>query len=227
MKNPPRALLAKLFNHKASSALGTLGARHLIPPTLSPPGIPANHTGGLNQGHVESGEAPVVVPVYYGIETGQDVVLYLNDNIVDTRVVIDENQSLLTYIPARELPRGDSDNTVHYHAFTGFNGVNEEASYPVSVRVKTTVPGNPPGDPSEPGVNPYLNAPVDVTRTTPCTTALSPALIALPRRPPAPSACGSRPLCRATRRGGRASQGSTPICWRLWTFPRAFQIPTP
>ena len=162
MKNPPRALLAKLFNRNASSALRTLGARHLITPTLSPPGIPANHTGGLNQGHVESGEAPVVVPVYYGIETGQDVVLYLNDNPVDTRVVIDENQSLLTYIPARELPRGDSDNTVHYHAFTGFNGVNEEASYPVSVRVKTTVPGNPPGDPIEPGVNPYLSAPVDV-----------------------------------------------------------------
>jgi len=150
VKNPPRALL-QLFNRHTS-----------IMPTLRPPHIPANYTGGINQSHVESGEATVVVPVYYGIETGQTVVLYLNDNPVDTRVVIDETQALLTYIPARELPRGDSDNTVHYRAFTGSDSATEEASCPVSVRVKTTVPGNPPGGPSEPGVNPNLLAPVDV-----------------------------------------------------------------
>ncbi len=180
MKNPPRELLAKLFNRNVPSASGTLGTRHVFPPTLLPPRIPANHTGGFNQGHIESGETSVVVPVYSGIETGQIVVLYFNDNPVDTRVVIDENQALLTYIPAHELPRGDSDNIVHYHAFTGFNGVNEEASYPVSVRVKTTVPGNPPGDPSEPGVNPYLLAPVDVPPSIPDPAAVTTVPVGVP-----------------------------------------------
>jgi len=155
MKNPPRALLAKLFKPRTGAAFGTSGIRHLgITPTLQTPDVPANHTGGINQGHIDSGEAPVVIPVYYGIETGQDVVLYFNDNPVYTGTVIDETQALLTYVPARELPSGDSTNTVHYHAFTGFGGTNEESSYPTSVRVKTTVPGNPPGDPSVPGVNP-------------------------------------------------------------------------
>ena len=181
MKNPPRALLAKLFKPRTGAAFGTSGIRHLgITPTLQTPDVPANHTGGINQGHIDSGEAPVVIPVYYGIETGQDVVLYFNDNPVYTGTVIDETQALLTYVPARELPSGDSTNTVHYHAFTGFGGTNEESSYPTSVRVKTTVPGNPPGDPSVPGVNPTLAAPVDVPPSIPDPAAVTTVPVGVP-----------------------------------------------
>jgi len=160
MKNPPRALLAALFKPAVLAAANT--PRHVLPASLPAPRVPANHTGGINKDHVESGEVPVVIPIYFGIELDVPVVLYLNDVEVDRDIVQSDTQSLFLYIDAADLPRGDSQNVVHYHAFTGFMGVNEEASHPVSLRIKTLVPGDPPADPADPEVNPGLAAPLNV-----------------------------------------------------------------
>ncbi|MBC2680809.1 hypothetical protein, partial [Pseudomonas baltica] len=82
--------------------------------------------------------------------------------LVADGVVPDKNQSTLLFIPSRVLPRGDTQNSVHYHCWVGFSGANEQVSYPETLRIKTTNPGDPPGDPAQPGINPNLAAPVNV-----------------------------------------------------------------
>lgn len=50
----------------------------------------------------------MVIPVYSGIELDVPVALYLNDVEVDRSIVQSDTQSLLPYIDAADLPRGDS-----------------------------------------------------------------------------------------------------------------------
>lgn len=178
MKNPPSALLAALFGSGPNHLRET---RHNGPnPSVSAPRIADKHHGGVNNGDIASGEVPVEIPRYAGIDTGQALELYLNDVLVADGVVLDKSQSTLLYIPSRVLPRGDTQNSVHYHCWIGFNGSNEQVSFSESLRVKTNTPGNPPGDPTDPGVNPYLAAPNGVPPSIPDPGAITGVAVGIP-----------------------------------------------
>lgn len=172
MNNPPRALVRAIQQalhvpHRLKQHTRH-DARHdgLTPdPALGPPLVPAMGAhGGLNKYDLLAGDIPVLSSIYNFAATGDIVMLYVDNIYVDYGTVgANPFQPLVFNVPSLFFtltPGNPHLADVHFHVKDEFD--NEASSQSQIVPVKTTVPGDPPGDPTDPTVNPRLADPAGV-----------------------------------------------------------------
>lgn len=148
------------YYYKSLQRSAVLASHVGEPASLPPPDIPAIRVdGGLNYSHLVDPTRGVLVQLFItGDIIPGDTVALFRDDVALQSLPVEEGMELLTFrVYPLDIPDGDIN--FHYHVY-GLLSDSDEASHPIKVKVKRSVPGGFDPDPESADVNDRLLAPV-------------------------------------------------------------------
>lgn len=157
----------KNVKHRLMAAPGWTRNHQDPAPTLSPPRIPqAESSNGIGYDDIfeSSGYLGVLIPTYTQIKLYDTIDVFWDGFHIATEMVSPEDlvaPGIFIDVPVDTI--NDGMATVHY-LVTSTMGANQYKSHPLTIRVKTTVPGDPdPDTPINEKLKPVGGLPDDIT----------------------------------------------------------------